>query len=151
MHIKRKTIGNFMPVPRTGTKYMAVPGHNQRDSMSLILVMRDILKLVKTKKELKKVLNEKKVLVNGKIVNETNYPLSLYDVLGLPSAKKYYRVRMFLWFNLCLLPVIQRGSVLQIGDQVVQTANYQLSRESFYLNQLDLILDKSTLQYLFHC
>ena len=56
MHIKRKTIGNFWPVPRTGTKYMAVPSHEENNSLSLILVIRDVLKLVKTKKELKKVI-----------------------------------------------------------------------------------------------
>ena len=83
-----------MPVPRTGTKYMAVPSHNQTESMSLILVMRDILKLVKTKKELKKILNEKKILVNGKIVKETNYPVTLFDSLAIPSVKKFYRVNL---------------------------------------------------------
>ena len=83
-----------MPVPRTGTKYMAVPSHNQIESMSLIMVMRDILKLVKTKKELKKILNEKKVIVNGKIINETNYPLTLFDSLAIPSVKKFYKVNL---------------------------------------------------------
>lgn len=94
MHIKRKTIGKFWPIPRTGSKYLAVPNHEQSDAMPLIIVLRNVLGLVKTKKELKKLLNEKKITVNGKIINETNYPLSLYDVLGMPSTKKYYRVML---------------------------------------------------------
>lgn len=92
MHIKRKTIGNFWPIQRTGNKWMAVPTHNQRNSIPLIIVIRDILKLVKNKKELKKVLNEKKIMINGKIINETNYPLCLFDSISIISMKKHYKV-----------------------------------------------------------
>jgi small subunit ribosomal protein S4e len=91
MHIKRKTIPNFWPIQRSGSKYMAVPTHNQAVSMPMIIVLRDILKLVKTKKELKKIVNEKKINVNGKAVKELNYPLSLFDTLSMPSVKKSYR------------------------------------------------------------
>lgn len=105
-----------MPVPRTGTKYMAVPGHNQRDSMSLILVMRDILKLVKTKKELKKVLNEKKIFVNGKVVKETNYPLTLFDTLAIPSAKKFYKINLKNKFE--VLPVEEKATHTRIYEVI---------------------------------
>lgn len=94
MHIKRKTIPTFWPVRRTGTKYMAVPTHNQRNSMPLIIVARDILEIVKSKKELKKVLNEKKIIINGKIVREPNYPISLFDSVSIPSVNKYYRATL---------------------------------------------------------
>ena len=92
MHIKRKTIGNFWPIPKTGDKWMAVPTHNQRNSMPLMIVARDILGIVKSKKELKKILNEKKIIINGKIVKETNYPLGLFDSISLPVMKKQYKV-----------------------------------------------------------
>jgi len=92
MHIKRKTIGNFWPIQRTGDKWMAVPTHNQRNSMPLMIVARDVLKIVKSKKELKKILNEKKIIINGKIVKETNYPIGLFDSLSIPLMKKQYKV-----------------------------------------------------------
>lgn len=94
MHIKRKTIPAFWPISRTGTKYMAVPIHNKNDSLPLIIVMRDILDLVKTKKEMKKIVHEKKILVNGKLINSINYPLSLFDTLAIPSVKKFYRAEL---------------------------------------------------------
>jgi len=92
MHIKRKTMPKFWPVPKTGSKYLAVPSHEQRNAMPLILIMRDVLKMVKNKKELKKALNEKKIEVNGKIVREINYPVALLDSVSLPESKKFYRV-----------------------------------------------------------
>ncbi len=91
MHFKRKTIGKFWPIARKGTKYIAVPNHNQYDSLPLIVVMRDILKFVRTTKELKKLIYEKRVQINNKIVHETNYPISLFDILTLPDMKKNYR------------------------------------------------------------
>lgn len=114
MHIKRKTIEKFWPVPRTGTKYMAVPSHEQRNSMPLILVMRDVLGLVKTKKELKKILNEKKILVNSRIVKETNYPIALFDSLSIPSVKKYYRINLKNRYE--LIPISEEESKLKIYE-----------------------------------
>jgi small subunit ribosomal protein S4e len=94
MHVKRKTIPKFWPIQRTGTKYMAVPVHDRGSSMPLMIVMRDVLKLVKTRKELQKVLNDKKILVNGKITIEKNYPICLFDTLAIPSIKKFYRATL---------------------------------------------------------
>lgn len=91
MHIVRKTIPNFWPIARTGTKYMAVASHSVNDAIPIIIIMRDILKYVKTMKEMKKIIHEKKVLVNGRIATETNYPVTLFDTLAIPSIKKFYR------------------------------------------------------------
>lgn len=92
MHIKRKTMPKVWPLATQGTKYLAVPSHNQRTAMPLIVCLRDLADLVKSKKELKKILKEKKVHVNGKIVIETNYPISLFDIISIPSAEKVYQL-----------------------------------------------------------
>ena len=94
MHLKRSKTEKFWPIPRKGTKYVAVPTHNKREAVPLAIIMRDVLKFVKTKKELKKILNEKQVFINGRVVKETNFPLCLFDVLSLPSMKKNYRVSL---------------------------------------------------------
>jgi len=83
MHLKRNKIGNFWPIPRKGTKYLALANHNQQTSIPLVVVLRNILKLVKNKKELKRTLNEKQILVNHKQIRETNYPICLFDVLSV--------------------------------------------------------------------
>jgi small subunit ribosomal protein S4e len=116
MHIKRKTMGKFWPVARTGTKYMAVPTHEARSSLPLILVMRDLLKVVKSKKELKKLLNEKQILINNKVIRETNYPLMLYDSLSLPAAKKNYKVILD----------NKRFNVKEATDSEIKTKTYRV-------------------------
>ncbi|MBS3075513.1 hypothetical protein J4429_03560 [Candidatus Pacearchaeota archaeon] len=91
MHLKRNNIKNFWPIPRKGTKFVAVPSHNQYEALPLVVVMRDILKLVRNNKELKKVIHEKQVLVNNKIIHDTNYPISLFDIINLPHINKHYK------------------------------------------------------------
>ncbi|MBD3252460.1 hypothetical protein GF386_01895, partial [Candidatus Pacearchaeota archaeon] len=91
MHLKRNKIEKFWPIPRKGTKYLAIPKHNHKDSIPLIIIMRDLLGLVRNKKELKKIINEKKIKINNKEIRETNYPVSLFDVLSLESIGKNYK------------------------------------------------------------
>jgi len=87
-HINRQNMGKFWPVPRKGTKYVAVASHNKKSSIPLIIIMRDILGLVKTKKELKKAINEKLIKVSGKEIRDVNYPIGLFDVLSV-GGKDY--------------------------------------------------------------
>ena len=94
MHLNRNNIGKFWPVPRKGTKYLAVSSHNQNNSIPLIVVMRDILKLVRTKKELKKVINEKGIKINGKEIRKTDYPIGLFDVVSLINLKKNFKASL---------------------------------------------------------
>lgn len=92
MHIKRKTIPKFWPIPRSGTKYMTVATHDKSNSIPLMVAMRDILGIVKNRKELLKVLHEKKILINGRLVNDKGYPLMLFDSISIPSIGKHYKV-----------------------------------------------------------
>lgn len=83
MHNNRNNIGRFWPVPRKGTKYVAMSLHNKNNSIPLSVAMRDILKLVKSVKELKRTLNEKNVKINGKDIKNIKYPVSLFDVVSI--------------------------------------------------------------------
>ena len=91
-YLKRQKIGKFWPIPRKGTKYLARSTHNQHESIPLVVVMRDILKIVGSKKELKKLLNEKQVLINHKEIREPNYPVNLFDVINF--AKKNFKASL---------------------------------------------------------
>jgi small subunit ribosomal protein S4e len=111
MHFKRKTIGKFWPIARKGTKYVAVPDHNQYDSLPLVIVVRDMLKIVRTTKELKKLLYEKQIQVNHRLVRETNYPISLFDVVSFPASKKNYRAILAENKKIALEEVSEKDSI----------------------------------------
>jgi len=88
----RETVSKSWPIPRKGTKYVIVPSHNKKTGIPLLILMRDVLKFVKTRKELKTILHEKKVLVNNKPEKEENRTLVLFDTLKLEAMKKAYKV-----------------------------------------------------------
>ncbi|MFA5992223.1 MAG: hypothetical protein WC796_00785 [Candidatus Pacearchaeota archaeon] len=92
MHKTRQNISRLWPIPRKGTKYVIVPSHNHDNGIPLLVVMRDMLKVVKTKKEMKKILLGKEVLVNGNNVTEENISLVLFDTISLKAEGKYYRL-----------------------------------------------------------
>ncbi len=93
-YLKRNKVPKFWAVPRKGTKYVATASHNKKDSIPLLIVVRDIFKIVRNKKELKKVLNEKQIAINNKEVRETNYPICLFDVVTLIGVGKSYRANL---------------------------------------------------------
>jgi len=91
-YLNRNNFGKFWPIPRKGTTYVMVASHNRKEAMPLMIVMRDILKLVKNRKELSKLIREKQIKINGKEIRETNYPISLFDVLSLDGLGKNYKM-----------------------------------------------------------
>ena len=131
MHLKRKTVENFWSIPRKGTKYVAVPNHNQREALPLVIVMREMLKFVKNTKELKKLLQEKQIQINHRLVHETNYPISLFDILSLPAAKKNYRAILSENKKLIMEEVNEKEANIKIfkvlNKKVLEGKNIQLN------------------------
>jgi small subunit ribosomal protein S4e len=92
MHKTRDSSSKVWPIPRKGTKYIVVPSRNHQNGIPLIILMRNILGLVDTKKEMKRLLHEKAVSVNGRIVHSEKHALLLFDTVELKNANKYYRL-----------------------------------------------------------
>ena len=87
MHSKRLTISNLWSIPKKGNKFIVVAKNKNILGIPILVAMRDILKHVQTRKELKKILLEKKVEVNGVPIKDDRYSLLLFDTIGLPSLK----------------------------------------------------------------
>ncbi len=91
MYLKRNSIPKFWPIPRKGTKYLAVASHNKNQAIPLLIVLRDIFKIVENKKEAKKIINEKLIKINGREIKNINFPISLFDIVSLVKSSKSYR------------------------------------------------------------
>jgi small subunit ribosomal protein S4e len=69
------------------------PGpHGTRMAIPLSVLLRDILGLADTLFEVKKVLNARRVLVDGVARTEPSYPIGLMDVITIPDMKLHYRI-----------------------------------------------------------
>ncbi len=69
------------------------PGpHSKHTSMPLVVLLRDILKVAKNEKEVRAILNDKKVKIDGKVRKDIGFPVGLMDVIDLGNAS--YRIML---------------------------------------------------------
>ena len=94
-HLKRKPAPKFWPIHRKEAVWTVKPKpgpHPLSRCIPLALIVRDMLKFAKTRKEARKIISQEKIKVNGKIQREELFPIGLMDVISIPDAGKAYRV-----------------------------------------------------------
>ncbi len=94
-HQKRITVPVSWPIAKKTHAWVAksCPGpHCSEDSIPLLVVIRDMLKLVDNAREAKRILYEGKVLVDGKVQKDYKLPIGIFDVLAVPSNDQQYRM-----------------------------------------------------------
>ncbi|MEM4330612.1 MAG: S4 domain-containing protein [Candidatus Pacearchaeota archaeon] len=94
MHKKRSEVPKEWPIPRKGDKYVKVATHNLDKGIPILVILRDILKLVRTRKEAKKICNEGKIKINGIIRKEIGFPLCNRDILQIEDLNKTFVVEI---------------------------------------------------------
>lgn len=94
-HLKRVASPRAWPVTRKTSKWIAKPNpgpHSEERGMPLVVVLRDLLKVADKAKEIKQILHEGKVLVDGKVRRDHKFPVGLFDVISIPELNVNYRV-----------------------------------------------------------
>jgi len=66
--------------------------HKLRESLPLILILRNRLKYALTGKETKMICAERHVLVDGRVRTDPNYPAGFMDVVELPKSNDQFRL-----------------------------------------------------------
>jgi len=92
MHKTRSELPVNWPLPRKGTKYFVGSSHSPNEGIPLQIVLRDILKVGATRKEIRFMLLNKEISVNGKIRINKKFPVKLFDVLTIQKLGKSYRL-----------------------------------------------------------
>jgi len=93
-HLKRQKIPKNWPIPRKGTAYVVRPNFNINAGIPVLIILRDILKVAQNRKEVKKALHLKKILLNSKVVKDEKNTVLLFDVITIVPAKKSYRMEL---------------------------------------------------------
>lgn len=69
------------------------PGpHKKFESIPLLIIVRDILKLADTASDSKKIIKSKEIFVDGKPRLDYRYPVGLFDSIEVPKVDKQFRV-----------------------------------------------------------
>lgn len=95
MHLKRLNASKHYPIKRKKAKFTihADPGpHPKERSIPLQVALIDILKLAGKAMDARKIIINKKIMIDGKIRTNRKHPLGLMDVLHLVDLNKSYRM-----------------------------------------------------------
>ena len=90
MHLKKLTSPKTWKIKRKQNTWITRPNpgaHNIQHSVSLSFIIRDLLNIAKTSKEVKKILRSGKITVNGIIRNDPKYPVGLFDIIEDNNSK----------------------------------------------------------------
>lgn len=94
-HISRLAAPQTWPIKRKGIKWIVKPSpgtHKFIYAMPLVIFLRDVLKISKNARESKKVLVKGLIKINKTVIRKENFPVGIFDVIEIPSMKKYWRV-----------------------------------------------------------
>ncbi len=109
-HLKRIAMPKSWHLPRKETIFIARPSPGSAPlavSMPLSLVMKELIKCVKTTKEVKSILKTKGVLIDERRRWDDKYPVGLMNTLALPTIKEYYRMLLNGRGKLEVVPISQ--------------------------------------------
>lgn len=87
MYQKRQCMSKVLPLPRKGAKYVARASSHNTKSLPLIIALRDMLSLVKTTNEAKKLISQGIIKINGRPAHDHRESIKLLNVLE--AGKQY--------------------------------------------------------------
>ena len=93
-HQKRLSVPNSWPVERKTETYTvkAGAGPHGEAGVPLLVLLRDVLGYVDSKKEARYALNQGSILVNGDAITDERRPIGMFDILAFTEREEYYRV-----------------------------------------------------------
>ncbi|WP_323675647.1 30S ribosomal protein S4e [Halorubellus sp. PRR65] len=93
-HQKRLSVPKSWPVERKTETFTvkADAGPHGEEGVPLVILLRDVLGYVDSKKEARYALNQGSVLVNGDAVSDEQRPIGMFDIIAFTERGEHYRV-----------------------------------------------------------
>lgn len=112
-HLSRLNAPKNWHIKRKGTKWITRPNpgpHPIYRGISLNLIIKDILGYGKVTREVKKILNNKEILIDKKVRTDRRFPVGLMDTIEIPKTNEYFRLLLNKKSKFVLLPIKKEES-----------------------------------------
>ena|SRR4030043_1702388 len=93
-HLTRQEIPKKWPIERKGSTYIVKPRFNTENGIPLLIALRNMFKLAQTRKEAKKIIHLKQILINGRDARDERENILFFDILSIIPLKKHYRLEL---------------------------------------------------------
>jgi small subunit ribosomal protein S4e len=134
-HLKRFVVSKHIPIHKKAFTYTVKPNpgpHSADDCIPMAIVLRDMFHFARNMSEVKRILVERNVLVDGRVRTNRKYPLGFMDVISLPKTKGQYRMIYFVKKGLRTVPISEK----ETSEKLCQIKNKTTIKNG--LTQLNL-------------
>ncbi|MFB6282056.1 MAG: 30S ribosomal protein S4e [Haloferacaceae archaeon] len=167
-HQKRLSVPKSWPVERKEETWTvkADAGPHGEAGVPLLVVLRDVLGYVDSRKEARYALNQGTVLVNGDPAGDEEEPIGMFDILVFAERGEQYRVFPDEGGRLALTPISAEAAESRlgkiVGKQQVAGGDFQLTLHDGATLRLDpdeaaayspgdsLVIDNGTKEVVVH-
>ena len=107
-HLKRYVVSKHIAISKKTDTYAVRPSpgpHAAYDCIPVAILLRDMFQFARNMSEVKRILYERNVVVDGRIKTNRKYPLGFMDVLSLPKMQKHYRMIYTIKKGLRAIPI----------------------------------------------
>ncbi|MHA2308683.1 MAG: hypothetical protein ACXABJ_05360 [Candidatus Heimdallarchaeaceae archaeon] len=94
-HLKRFVVSKHIPVSKKEFTFTVKPSpgpHAADDCIPIAILLRDMFNYARNMSEIKRILYERNVVVDGRVKTNRKYPLGFMDVLSFPKINEHYRL-----------------------------------------------------------
>lgn len=117
--LKRRAAPRTWTIPRKGTKWLKRPGpgpHSQDQSVPLLLVLRDVRRIVASAREARVLLRSGAVKVDGKVAKDLDRGVGLMDTVTFaPPLDAHFRMVKNRRGKLVLVPIPATEATTKLG------------------------------------
>lgn len=116
-HQKRLSVPDSWPVERKTSKFTvkAGAGPHGEQGVPLLILLRDVLGYVDSRKEARYALNQNGILVNGGPIDDEERPIGMFDIVEFTERDEHYRVFPDEGGRLALSPIDQEDADSKLG------------------------------------
>lgn len=143
-HLKRLAVPKSWDIKRKGITFITRPkpgAHSYEEGLPITLVLKDMLKYAHTTHEVKKLLINKSILVDGTRRKDHRFIIGLMDVISIPELKEYYRILVNEKGKLILVKIDEKEAKLK----PCKITGKKLVKKKMQLNLFDgrnILVDK---------
>jgi small subunit ribosomal protein S4e len=91
-HLKRLNAPDSWHIAKKTTKFVTktAPGPHNTNAMPVAIWLRDHMGYARNVKEVKQILNQGDLIINGKPCRDPKMGIGIFDIIALPKINKYY-------------------------------------------------------------
>jgi small subunit ribosomal protein S4e len=111
-HLKRLVAPDSWHIPKKVKKFVSktAPGPHNAQAMPIGVWLREHAKLANNMKEVKQILSQRAVIVNGVPARDPKIGIGVFDIISIPKVGRYYRIQLDMRGRLASIEIPQEAA-----------------------------------------